>query len=273
MEPFYPLRALRLRRVLPRPARGVRVAGRTSSPTTPTSRRTRSSWLEHSERYVEAMVERFGLGARQPRRRDRLQRRLPAPVLQGARHPGARDRAGRERRRRSPCRRGIPTLVEFFGVETARSAGAESSADLLIGNNVLAHVPDLNDFVGGMKVAAQAGRRDHDGVPAPDAADRRERSGTRSTTSTSRTSRSPPRGACSRRTGCACSTSRSCRPTAARCGSTAATTTTPRKPMTERAAGAARARGAARATRALDDLPRLRRARSREDKREHPRRR
>jgi hypothetical protein len=48
--------------------------------------------------------------------------------------------------------KGLPTLVEFFGVETARSLVPESGADLLVGNNVLAHVPDINDFVGGMKL-------------------------------------------------------------------------------------------------------------------------
>jgi SAM-dependent methyltransferase len=48
--------------------------------------------------------------------------------------------------------KGIPTLVEFFGRRIARSLAAERRADLLLGNNVLAHVPDLNDFVGGMKL-------------------------------------------------------------------------------------------------------------------------
>ena len=53
--------------------------------------------------------------------------------------------------------KGIPTLVEFFGQETARSLAGESSADLLLGNNVLAHVPDLNDFVAGMKILLKPG--------------------------------------------------------------------------------------------------------------------
>src|SRR3989338_9782138 len=46
--------------------------------------------------------------------------------------------------------KGIRTVTEFFGRDTARKL---KKADLLIGNNVLAHVPDLNDFVGGMKIA------------------------------------------------------------------------------------------------------------------------
>ena len=62
------------------------------------------------------------------------------------------------------------------------------------------------------------------------------------------------------RTACGCSTSRSCRPTAARCASTAATPTTRAKPDTERARELLAARATRRATRPLDDLPRLRRA-------------
>jgi SAM-dependent methyltransferase len=49
--------------------------------------------------------------------------------------------------------KGIPVLVDFFGVSLARRVAAErGKADLVLGNNVLAHVPDLNDFVGGVKV-------------------------------------------------------------------------------------------------------------------------
>jgi 2-polyprenyl-3-methyl-5-hydroxy-6-metoxy-1,4-benzoquinol methylase len=49
--------------------------------------------------------------------------------------------------------KGIPTLVKFFGSETAKElVRANTRADLLIANNVLAHVPDLNDFVGGLKL-------------------------------------------------------------------------------------------------------------------------
>ena len=47
--------------------------------------------------------------------------------------------------------KGIPTVVEFFGLDTARAlAERHGRADLLIANNVLAHTPDLNDFVAGM---------------------------------------------------------------------------------------------------------------------------
>jgi len=54
--------------------------------------------------------------------------------------------------------KGIPTVSRFFGIETARSLLEEfAKPDLLIGNNVLAHVPDLNDFVAGMKLLLKAG--------------------------------------------------------------------------------------------------------------------
>jgi hypothetical protein len=50
-------------------------------------------------------------------------------------------------------RKGLPTVTAFFGEALAHKlAGAGSQADLLIGNNVLAHVPGLNDFVKGLKI-------------------------------------------------------------------------------------------------------------------------
>ena len=49
--------------------------------------------------------------------------------------------------------KGVPTLVRFFGTELAKELAAEGRcADLVLGNNVLAQVPDLNDFVEGLKV-------------------------------------------------------------------------------------------------------------------------
>ena len=54
--------------------------------------------------------------------------------------------------------RGIPTVVRFFGVETATElVRAGEGADLLLGNNVLPHVPDLHDFVGGLKILLKPG--------------------------------------------------------------------------------------------------------------------
>ena len=48
---------------------------------------------------------------------------------------------------------GVRTIVKFFNVKTASElVRDEIQADLLIGNNVLAHVPDINDFVNGLKI-------------------------------------------------------------------------------------------------------------------------
>src|SRR3990172_8684220 len=62
---------------------------------------------------------------------------------------------------RRPVRRissRIRTTVKFFGTQTAREIVTEyGKADLLLGNNVLAHVPNLNDFVAGMKLALKPG--------------------------------------------------------------------------------------------------------------------
>jgi SAM-dependent methyltransferase len=115
-----------------------------------------TSWLEHSRRYVEQMVERFGLDH-------------ASHVVELASNDGYLLQYFHERGvpvlgiepaanvAKVALQKGIPTLVEFFGVETADSLAAESHADLLLGNNVLAHVPDLNDFVGGMKILLRPG--------------------------------------------------------------------------------------------------------------------
>ena len=90
--------------------------------------------------------------------------------------------------------------------------------------------------------AAQAGRRDHDGVPASDAADRREAVGHDLPRALLVPVVHAPRDGSSPRTACACSTSRSCRRTAARCGSSAATTTTPASPRPTAPTSCSRAR-------------------------------
>ena len=49
--------------------------------------------------------------------------------------------------------KGVPTLVKFFGKQTAKEVLAEHGpADLMAANNVMAHVPDINDFIGGFKI-------------------------------------------------------------------------------------------------------------------------
>jgi len=115
-----------------------------------------TSWLEHSRRYVEEMVERFEIGEHshvvELASNDGYllqyfhQRQVPVLGIEPAANVA-----------KVALQKGIPTLVEFFGRETARSLAPDSAADLLIGNNVLAHVPDLNDFVGGMKILLKPG--------------------------------------------------------------------------------------------------------------------
>jgi hypothetical protein len=155
MEPFYPLRALVCERCFlvqleefetPQHIFGDYAYFSSYS----------TSWLEHSKRYVEQMVDRFGLDA-------------SSHVVELASNDGYLLQYFHERQvpvlgiepaanvAKVALQKGIPTLVEFFGVETAKSLADESQADLLLGNNVLAHVPDLNDFVGGMKVLLKQG--------------------------------------------------------------------------------------------------------------------
>jgi len=110
------------------------------------------SWLRHAETYAAAMVERFGLGAGhlvvEVASNDGYllrwfdERGIPVQGIEPAANVAAAAEAA-----------GIPTLVKFFGEATARElVAAGVRADLLVGNNVLAHVPDLNDFVAGLKL-------------------------------------------------------------------------------------------------------------------------
>jgi SAM-dependent methyltransferase len=110
------------------------------------------SWVEHSRVYTERMVERFGLGPRnlvvEVASNDGYL--LQHFVAKGIPVLGVEPAANVAE---VAVRKGVPTLVKFFGEETARALAAEGrTADLLVGNNVLAQVPDLNDFVKGMKV-------------------------------------------------------------------------------------------------------------------------
>jgi hypothetical protein len=108
------------------------------------------SWLRHARLYAEAMIERFGLGSEHQvieiasndgyLLRWFKDRGIPVLGIEPARNVAEAAEAA-----------GIPTQVCFFGTETA--GGLSTKADLLVGNNVLAHVPDLNDFVKGLEIA------------------------------------------------------------------------------------------------------------------------
>jgi hypothetical protein len=110
------------------------------------------SWVEHARRYCEAVSERFPIGADsrvvELASNDGylLQHFLAKGVTVLGVEPAANVAA-------AAVGRGIPTIVKFFGTQTAHELLREfGKADLLIGNNVLAHVPDLNDFIAGMKL-------------------------------------------------------------------------------------------------------------------------
>jgi hypothetical protein len=110
------------------------------------------SWLDHCRRYVEQMIDQLGLTAHSEvveiASNDGyllqffLQHGIPALGVE----PAANVAKVAEER-------GVPTLVKFFGRETARElVNNGHRPDLILGNNVLAQVPDLNDFVGGLKI-------------------------------------------------------------------------------------------------------------------------
>jgi SAM-dependent methyltransferase len=148
MEPFYPLRVLVCRACLLVQLQAYESAEHIFSDYAYFSSYS-TSWLDHARRYVDMVVERFALGPDshvvELASNDGylLQYFAPhgVPVLgiEPAANVAEVAVAG-----------GVPTEVAFFGVATARALAPGHAADLLVGNNVLAHVPDLNDFVGGM---------------------------------------------------------------------------------------------------------------------------
>jgi SAM-dependent methyltransferase len=110
------------------------------------------SWLQHAKRYVEMIVPRLGLkaGSLVVELASNDGYLLQYFVARGVPVLGIDPAANVAK---AAEKKGVPTLVRFFGVETARElVAAGKQADLLLGNNVLAHVPDLNDFVAGMKL-------------------------------------------------------------------------------------------------------------------------
>jgi SAM-dependent methyltransferase len=106
-------------------------------------------WVEHARRYAEAMTERFGLGA------DSLVVEVASNdgyllkhfLAKGVPVLGIEPTANTAEAARAI---GVRTDVVFFNAQTGQAlAGRDDRADLMAANNVLAHVPDLNAFVGG----------------------------------------------------------------------------------------------------------------------------
>lgn len=157
MEPFYPLKVfvcencllVQLKEYVP-PEEIFRDYPYFSSYST--------SWLEHARRYAERMTDELELGPEslvmELASNDGyllqyfLEAGVPVLGIEPARNVA---RAAEEK--------GIPTVSEFFGRDLAEELAAQGRrADLVVANNVLAHVPDIHDFVGGVqKVLAADG--------------------------------------------------------------------------------------------------------------------
>ena len=111
-----------------------------------------TSWLAHSKKYVDMMIGRFGFNQQ-------------SKVIEIASNDGYLLQYFKEQNipvlgieptantAKAAAQKGIETVVDFFGVRLAKELAAKNiKADLLLGNNVLAHVPDIVDFVAGMKI-------------------------------------------------------------------------------------------------------------------------
>jgi SAM-dependent methyltransferase len=150
MEPFYPLRAdvceqcwlVQLERYVTPEAIFTEYAYFSSFS---------DSWVRHARDYAEAMTDRLALGPDSKvvelasndgyLLQHFMARGIPVLGIEPAANVAA-----------AAAERGVPTLTRFFGEELAGGlAGDSGPADLIVANNVLAQVPDLNDFVAGIK--------------------------------------------------------------------------------------------------------------------------
>lgn len=115
------------------------------------------SWLEHCKDYVSMMINRFGFNEK-------------SFVVEVASNDGYLLQYFKEKginvlgveptsnTAEVAIKKGIPTEIEFFNTEFAKQMLKQSrQADLIIGNNVLAHNPQLNDFVEGLKITLKSG--------------------------------------------------------------------------------------------------------------------
>ncbi len=116
------------------------------------------SWVEHARRYVEMMIDRFGFDTNSQvieiASNDgyllQFFKKVGVPCF-GIEPAANAARVAEETH-------GISSITAFFGEALGRQlAGEGKQADLLLGNNVLAHVPDINDFVQGLKLALKPG--------------------------------------------------------------------------------------------------------------------
>ena len=110
------------------------------------------SWLRHAENYCNKMMTELGLGGQsfvvEVASNDGyllqyfVRQHVPVLGIEPAANVA-----------KVAVEKGVPTLVKFFGTQLAKELAAEGRrADLVVGNNVLAQVPDLNDFVEGLNI-------------------------------------------------------------------------------------------------------------------------
>jgi SAM-dependent methyltransferase len=110
------------------------------------------SWLLHARTYAEKMVSEFGIDRHSQvveiasndgyLLKNFVEKGIPVLGVEPAKNVA-----------QAAIQLGVPTVTQFFGLQTAQELVEKGYlADLLIGNNVLAHVPDLNDFIDGLKV-------------------------------------------------------------------------------------------------------------------------
>jgi hypothetical protein len=110
------------------------------------------TWLKHASDYVDMIVKRLGLGKQSLAvelasndgylLQNFVKKGIPALGVEPAANVA-----------KAAAEKGVKTLVKFFGRQTAQEMVADGqAADLVMGNNVLAQVPDLNDFVAGIKI-------------------------------------------------------------------------------------------------------------------------
>lgn len=110
------------------------------------------SWLEHSKNFVDESIKKFKINKNNQiieiASNDGYllqyfkQKKIPVLGIEPAKNISKISR-----------KRGIPTITEFFGVNTAKQIVEKGiKGDLIIANNVLAHVPNLNDFVKGLNI-------------------------------------------------------------------------------------------------------------------------
>jgi 2-polyprenyl-3-methyl-5-hydroxy-6-metoxy-1,4-benzoquinol methylase len=116
-----------------------------------------TTWLEHARRYTEKMIERFHYSGQ-------------SQVVEVASNDGYLLQYFHQRNvpvlgieptastAKTAIEKGIETVIDFFGARLAKELVTKGvKADLLLGNNVLAHVPDIVDFVAGMKILLKEG--------------------------------------------------------------------------------------------------------------------